>query len=95
MRLLKLLAYALFGYALYEFFRGMSESGGGGSQGGGQMNMSGGQGSFGGMGAGDLGRSRDVGGMGQMSGPGVGHEELTQETDGGSVRHQVGRGVIS
>ena len=29
-RLMKLLAYALFGYALYEFFRGMNESGGGG-----------------------------------------------------------------
>ena len=28
-RLMKLLAYALFGYALYEFVRGMSDTAGG------------------------------------------------------------------
>lgn len=83
-RLMKLLAYALFGYALYEFFRGMTAEAGG---------MSGGQGKMGGgMGRGVIaGADR---GEGQISGPGEGRDEATLETDGGSVRHRVGRGVI-
>lgn len=79
-RLMKLLAYALFGYALYEFFRGMTAEAGG---------LSGGQGK---MGRGVIaGADR---GEGQISGPGEGRDEATLETDGGSVRHRVGRGVI-
>ena len=77
-RLLKLAAYVLFGYALYEFFRGMSDTGGGG--GGGQR-----------TGAGLRGAER---GEGQISGPGDGRDEATLESDGGSVRRRVGRGVI-
>lgn len=86
-RLMKLLAYALFGYALYEFFRGMSASEGGGA--GGQGMMGGSQG--GGMRA-MRGADR---GEGQISGPGEGRDEATLDSDGGSVRHRVGRGVIS
>jgi hypothetical protein len=85
-RLLKLMAFALFGYAVYEFFRGMSDTSGGGM--GGQRSFGGGVG----------GRSEAFGlspGQGQISGEGQGREEETLNTDGGSVRHRVGRGVVS
>ena len=82
-RLLKLMAFALFGYAVYEFFRGMNESGGGG----GGMRRS-------------MGRERSEAfgrapGQGQITGSGEGREESTLNPDGGSVRHRVGRGVVS
>ena len=81
-RLLKLMAFALFGYAVYEFFRGMSEGGGGGAGGGfGQAMRS-------------MGREASES-FGQMSGPGEGREEQTLNTDGGSAPHRVGRGVVS
>ena len=86
-RLLKLMAFALFGYAVYEFFRGMSETGGGGGCMGGGMGRSMGQ-----------GMSEAFGlapGQGQLTGSGEGREEDTLNTDGGSVRHRVGRGVVS
>ena len=87
-RLMKLMAFALFGYAVYEFFRGMSETGGGGGGGMGQsMGRSIGQ-----------GMSEAFGlapGQGQMTGAGGGREEATLNTDGGSVPHRVGRGVVS
>jgi hypothetical protein len=82
-RLMKLLAYALFGYALYEFVRGMSDTGA----------MGGGQGASGGQRSGGAMRGADRG-EGQISGPGEGRPEATLESDGGSVRHRVGRGVI-
>ena len=82
-RLLKLMAFALFGYAVYEFFRGMSDAGGGGGMGRG-MGRSMGQESFG-----------LSPGQGQLTGSGEGREEETLNTDGGSVRHRVGRGVVS
>jgi hypothetical protein len=85
---MKLLAYALFGYALYEFVRGMSDTAGmGGGQGGGQ-GAAGGQRS-----GGQAMRGADRG-EGQISGPGEGKPEATLESDGGSVRHRVGRGVV-
>ena len=81
-RLLKLMAFALFGYAVYEFFRGMSDASGGG----------------GGRGFGDsmrnLGRET-ANSFGQMTGGGGGREEQTLNTDGGSVPHRVGRGVTA
>ena len=89
-RLMKLMAFALFGYALYEFVRGMSATGGGGGGGGG-------------MGA-NMGRAMGQGmseafglapGQGQLTGSGEGRDEATLNTDGGSVRHRVGRGVVS
>ena len=80
-RLMKLMAFALFGYAVYEFFRGMSESGGGGGGGFGQAMRS-------------VGHEASES-FGQMSGPGEGRNEETLDTDGGSVRHRVGRGVVS
>jgi hypothetical protein len=85
-RLMKLLAYALFGYALYEFVRGMSDTA---AMGGGQ----GGRGAMGGRSGGQAMRGADRG-EGQISGPGEGKPEATLESDGGSVRHRVGRGVV-
>ena len=85
LRLLKLLAYALLGYALYEFVRGMSNAEGG-------MSM-GGQGAQGG------GRSLGAGGgmsrAQNISGPGTGMRVETNEADGGVSTQKVGRGVIS
>jgi hypothetical protein len=86
-RLLKLMAYALFGYAIYEFFRGMSNAGGGpaGSEFGESIRRMGREAreSFG-----------QMSGQ-QMSGPAEGREEATLDADGGSVRHRVGRGVTT
>ena len=89
-KLLKLAFYALVGYAIYEFIRGAM---GGeiesawnrvteGAQGGGQR----------GGGAGNLHR-RDPA-RANMTGPGEGQFVATQDSDGGSVRHAVGRGVV-
>lgn len=90
MRLLKLAMLGLFGYALYEFIRGMMRD----------VAMSGmRQGTSVGNGRNRDQRGRFVarsgnGGM-NITGPGRGHDESTLETDGGSVRHTVGRGVVS
>ena len=91
MRLFKLAALALFGYALYEFFRGMLQDtrlGNMASEAFGQMTQ----------GQGGGGQSSDGGGQSRgmnISGPGEGIAESTLENDGGSVSHKVGRGVIS
>ena len=82
-RLMKLMAFALFGYAVYEFFRGMSENSGGGGGGGGF-----------GEAMRSVGREASES-FGQISGAGEGREESTLNTDGGSVTHRVGRGVVS
>lgn len=83
-RLLKLCAYALFGYALYEFFRGMSDTGG-------SMGQSLGMGR-----QGSSGRAfNERPGEGQLTGRGAGRSEATLDNDGGSVPHRVGRGVVS
>src|SRR3954462_9785710 len=90
MRLIKLAMLALFGYAMYEFFRGMLQD----TQLGGRMadafnQMSGGQGQQGGGGAARSFGSGESAGF-NMSGPGEGQDEASLETDGGSVRHKVG-----
>jgi hypothetical protein len=94
-RLIKLAMLALFGYAVYEFFRGMLQD----TQLGSRMNEAfgqlTGQGQQGGGGGGAGGGSSGKPGQYQMSGGGQGAEEATLERDGGSVRHKVGRGVIS
>ena len=86
-RLLKLMAFALFGYAVYEFFRGMSDTGGGGGGGIGGAARSMGQAASEAFG--------EAPGKGQLTGEGRGRAEQTLNTDGGSVRHRVGRGVTS
>ncbi len=86
-RLMKLMAFALFGYAVYEFFRGMSDTGGGGGGMGGSMGRS--------MSRGMTEAFGSAPGQGQITGEGQGREEATLNADGGSVRHRVGRGVVS
>ena len=92
-RLIKLAMLALFGYALYEFFRGALQD----TQLGARMNdavgqLTGGQGQRQGAGGGAGGsESRGM----NITGPGAGTEQATLETNGGSVRHKVGRGVVS
>ena len=88
MRLLKLAALALFGYAIYEFFRGMMQD----SQFGSQSNQGFGRTS---RGRDERGRFTSSGAAANISGPGEGVDEATLDNDGGSVRHKVGRGVIS
>ena len=103
-RLLKLLAYGLLGYAIYEFVRGamgneiagavnrMSDRMSDAMSGGGE----GGQGGGGGQGIGGMPHNlRQDAPRANMTGPGQGAIEATQETDGGSVTHAVGRGVVS
>lgn len=92
MRLIKLAAFALFGYALYEFCRGALQDTQLGAKLGDAFNRAtegqggqSGQGSF----AGNESRGFNI------SGPGQGERVSTLESDGGSVGHQVGRGVIS
>ena len=90
MRLLKLAAMALFGYALYEFFRGALQDTRLGAMAGeaferarqGQMRD-------------ERGRWLPRGGVNMSGGEGRGTEEATLESNGGSVRHKVGRGVVS
>ena len=94
MRLLKLAALGLFGYALYEFFRGMLQDTRLGNlardayetarQGQGTERDERGRWL-------PKGSAQGV----NLSGPGRGTEEATLERDGGSVRHTVGRGVVS
>jgi hypothetical protein len=90
-RLIKLGFYALIGYALYELYQGMmaerSTGGGGGMRMGGGMSGGGSQ-------------SRSFGDatatpIHNHTGAGEGQREETQDFDGGSVGHRVGRGVRS
>ena len=83
-RLLKLMAFALFGYAVYEFFRGISDTSGRRGAAGGGFGHS----------VRNLGREARES-FGQMTSSGEGREEATLDADGGSVRHRVGRGVTS
>src|SRR3954447_9272999 len=89
-RLIKLAFYAVLGYALYELYQGMTaETGGGGgsSRGRGSLSRAGES----------LGRAlNEAGGrMQTLTGEGTGMRESTLDPDGGSVPHQVGRGVVS
>lgn len=86
-RLIKLAIYAVAGYALYQFYLGMTEQGG-------QF-----AGSFGGQQGGNQGKDQgnenfgDVGGA-RMTGGGEGIQMKTEEASGLSVSNRVGRGVI-
>jgi len=85
-RLIKLAVYALIGYALYEFFRGLSTTAPAGAaaqgrQGGPPREQ---QGERGESGSGNM----------QFSGPGQGRREKSEESSGEAVPHIVGRGVV-
>lgn len=88
MRLIKLAMLALFGYAMYEFIRGMMQDtrlGSMASDAWGRL-----------MEEDDAAENsgRAFGGGTNMTGPGKGEEVATLGADGGSVRHKVGRGVV-
>jgi hypothetical protein len=90
-RLVKLAAYALLGYVLYELFLGISEGqpdrqpagGGGQREGRGQQN----QGGAGGGGGSDTGAT--------ISGPGQGRTVPVSDLGGAERNERVGRGVVS
>ena len=83
-RLIKLAIYGFVFYSLYQLYQGMMQQQGGG-------------------GAFAASRTQDYNAglsdqtrTGQnLTGAGVGRAEETLDNDGGSVRHNVGRGVIS
>ena len=78
-RLIKLAMYAFVGYSLYQLYQGM-------------MQQQQGTGAFSGGGS-ERGSARSRGQ--NLTGAGAGRTEETLDNDGGSVRHNVGRGVIS
>lgn len=86
-RLIKLAMYAVIGYVLYELYQGMTQQ----RQQQGDRSFGGGGGtgnSFGGpIGAGEHG--------GALTGGGSGMIDTAADTDGGAMRHTVGRGVVS
>ena len=89
-RLIKLAFYALIGYALYEVYQGMMSE---------QYNRGGGMRRGGGM-SGGSSRSRSFGdatatAIHNLTGAAEGQREETQDFDGGSVGHRVGRGVTA
>ena len=99
-RLVKLAAYALLGYVLYELVMGISE--GQADQGGGaeSTQRSGGQSrarSGGGARGGGAGRGRSGGGRrGQtISGSGEGQSVPVSDSTGAEHTERVGRGVVS
>ena len=90
LRLLKLLAYGLLGYAIYEFVRGMSQAEGGGGMSMGGSGMGGGASRGLEAGGGQGGGSRPQ----NITGPGAGMDVETNDADGGISTHRVGRGVV-
>ena len=81
-RLIKLAMYAFVGYSLYQLYQGMMQ----------QQQQAGGTGAFSGGGS-ERGSARSRGQ--NLTGAGAGRTVETLDNDGGSVRHSVGRGVIS
>lgn len=81
-RLIKLAMYAMVGYVLYELYLGMTQQGGRAPGGG----SAGGGGAFGGG---------QRGNVGTLTGAGEGTTDTAAGTDGGEMRHTVGRGVVS
>lgn len=79
MRLIKLLAYCLVGYILYEFWQGIKQTE---SEGDGGNDL-------------DRALNRDQGRMMNMTGPGRGTMVETGGSDGMTASHLVGRGVVS
>lgn len=88
MRLLKLMFYATIGYALYQFVKGMSDTGGGPGAAWGDAGSGSGR---------DLDRALndDRGRSMNMTGPGRGTNVSTEDLSGTSVSHLVGRGVVN
>lgn len=84
-KLIKLAFYGLIGYALYEFMRGLMQ---------GERALQAGREQGGGR---DLDRALDdaPAPVQNMTGPARGQTVTTEDSSGESVRHKVGRGVVS
>jgi len=84
LRFLKYMFFGLAVYSLYEFGRGLM----------GHDDEDGGD--TGGSDSPALNRAlnQDSGRMQTLTGQGVGHDEQTLDSDGSSVHHRVGRGVV-
>ena len=85
-RLIKLALYAFVGYSLYQLYLGMTQQ----QQGGGRRGAGGAFARDYDAGLGDQTRTGQ-----NLTGAGRGRTEETLDNDGGSVRHSVGRGVVS
>jgi hypothetical protein len=85
-RLMKLALYVLIGYAIYEFYQGITQGGGGGA-----IRRAGRE--FGS----DLEEAlnQDQGRMGILTGPGRGMTTSVEDSDGGRHNTTVGRGVVT
>jgi hypothetical protein len=85
-RLIKLAMYAFVGYSLYQLYQGIM-----------QQQQGGGGGAFAASRTQDdnAGLSDQTRTGQNLTGAGRGQPEETLDNDGGSVRHNVGRGVIS
>jgi hypothetical protein len=81
-RLLKLAAYALIGYLIYEFYQGLNAPARS------TANRSRGE-----IQPGDVDRSTRPG-VGTMTGPGQGKRVQTEDASGTGGMHVVGRGVV-
>jgi len=95
MRLIKLLAWMLLGYVVYEMWQGLREGSPTAMAGGGRSGArSSGRGGSG-RDESDLERAlnEDTGRMMNMTGPGRGTTVTTEDASGTSVPHLVGRGV--
>ncbi len=97
-RIMKLAAYGLLGYALYEFVRGALSVDMKGARQGDERSQPARMGQGSGQQGASQGAAREAGSGGQvLSGPAPaspGPVVATRETNGGSVGHRVGRGVI-
>ena len=87
-RLIKLAIYAFVGYSLYQLYQGMMQQ---------QQQQGGGGGAFAASRTQDYnaGLSDETRTGQNLTGAGRGQTVETLDNDGGSVRHNVGRGVIS
>jgi hypothetical protein len=85
-RLIKLAIYAFVGYSLYQLYQGMMQQRQGGGMGGGAFPASRTPDHNAGL--------SDTSGQ-NLTGAGTGRAEETLDNDGGSVRRNVGRGVVS
>ena len=83
-RLIKLAAYAVLGYIIYELWQGMKEAQGGG---GGQRSMGGGR-------RREFGQAASGAATSGMTGGGGGTMADVAEPSGAESRRAVGRGVI-
>src|SRR3954468_21910164 len=98
-KLLRLAIYAIVGYAAYHSITDVVNSSGegeGSQRGGGRRGAGQGRGARSGGGAARMSGGKRGGGGGKGGGPAGprGKAEVTADTDGGSTRHRVGRGVV-